>query len=297
MQDPATRAAIAALGNEIGPHALEAAQALFAGEQLDLVRRQPALATDLAYGQHPRQRLDLYGPRGKGGAAPILLWVHGGGFLRGDKGSDSSWPNSNAGRMAAEAGLLGAVINYRLAPDHGWPAGGEDVGAAVDWLRANAADHGGDPERIVLCGTSAGAVHVATHLMLRPGDEAVKGAVLLSGLYGVTPYGDVRDLAYYGADASLHAARAPLAALLATAVPLLVACSEFDPPRFQAEFTGLLQRFLDRNGRLPRSFIGSGHNHFSLAYHLGTSDRRLADEIVSFAREMREAARLSATGN
>ena len=80
--------------------------------------------------------------------------------------------------------------------------------------------------------------------------------------------------------------RAPLNALVDTELPLLVACSEFDPARFQAEFVGLLARRLERHGRLPRSYIGSGHNHFSLAYHLGTADTRLADEIIGFAREI-----------
>ncbi|MFD2779896.1 alpha/beta hydrolase [Novosphingobium pokkalii] len=107
--------------------------------------------------------------------------------------------------MAAQAGLIGAVINYRLAPDHTWPAGSEDVLAALDWLVAHVADHGGDPQRIVLMGTSAGAVHVAGAIRLRP-DLAVRGAVLLSGLYGHTPL-DERDMAYYG-PAESYAARA-----------------------------------------------------------------------------------------
>ena len=80
----------------------------------------------------------------------------------------------------------------------------------------------------------------------------------------------------------VHPERAPLTALVETAISLFVAGAEFDPPRFQAEFVGLLQQRLARHGRLPRSYIGSGHNHFSLAYHLGTTDTRLADELTSF---------------
>ena len=284
MQQERIRSAIAALGRDIDPGVLARVQALFAEEQMLLAERRPASAADLAYGEHPRQRLDVYAPERAAGA-PILVWVHGGGFMRGDKGSTEHWPNANAGRMAAGAGFLGVVVNYRLAPEYGWPAGGEDVGAVVDWLKANAARHGGDPDRIVLAGTSAGAVHVATYLQLRPQAGEVRGAVLLSGLYGITPFSDTRDFAYYGEDRSLHAARAPLEAVTGTELPLLVACSEFDPPRFQAEFVGLLQRRLDRHGRLPPSHFGSGHNHYSLAYHLGTSDRRLEDEIVQFVRE------------
>ncbi|MFD1612335.1 alpha/beta hydrolase [Sphingomonas tabacisoli] len=280
------RASIAAFGTEIAPASLEGVQRLFDAEQRALANAVPAAATDLAYGADPRHRLDLYAPVNASAPAPVFVWVHGGGFLRGDKGDAERWPNAHAGRFAARAGFLGVVINYRLAPAHGWPAGGEDVGAAVAWLKANAAHYGGDPDRIVLAGTSAGAAHVATWLQLRPQSHGVRGAVLLSGLYGVAPYDDVRDLSYYGEDPSLHAERAPLETVVDTNLPLFVACSEFDPPRFQAEFLGLLSRRFECHGRLPRSYVGSGHNHFSLAYHLGTSDRRLGDEITAFVREV-----------
>ena len=284
-QRPDVRARMAAFGNEIGPASLEGVQALYDAEQRALAEQVRVTNSDMAYGDHSRQRLDVYAPQRTSGRAPIFVWVHGGGFLRGDKGDSERWPNAHAGRFAARAGFLGVVINYRLAPDNQWPAGGADVGLVLDWLEAHAAQYGGDPDRIVVAGTSAGAVHVATHIQLRP-DTPAKGAVLLSGLYGITPYSDVRDLAYYGEDESLHAGRAPLSAVVGTQMPLFVACSEFDPPRFQAETIGLLQRRLERHGRLPRSHIGSGHNHFSLAYHLGTSDTRLGDEIISFVDEV-----------
>ena len=102
----------------------------------------------------------------------------------------------------------------------------------------------------------------------------------MSGLYGFTPLDD-RDTLYYGAQDE-YAGRAPRDAVIATDVPLLVACAEFDPPRFQAETTGLLAARLAAHGALPRSHVASGHNHFSLASHIGGTDTRLADEIRSF---------------
>jgi arylformamidase len=187
--------------------------------------------------------------------------------------------------MAAAMGRVGAVINYRLAPDHGWPAGAEDVIAAVDWLRANVGRHGGDLARIVLMGTSAGAVHVCGALARDPTLETrVRGAVLLSGLYGFTPL-DERDTLYYG-DASLYPERMPRGVLVETSLPLLVACAEFDPPRFQAEFLTLLTARLERHGHMPRAHIAGGHNHYSLAMHLGTADRRLADAIEAFIEDI-----------
>jgi hypothetical protein len=75
---------------------------------------------------------------------------------------------------------------------------------------------------------------------------------------------------------------------VATGLPLFLACAEFDPPRFQAEFAGLLAARLDRHGVLPRAHIASGHNHFSLACHLGAADTRLADEVLGFIHDIEE---------
>ncbi|WP_245647572.1 alpha/beta hydrolase [Novosphingobium lentum] len=275
---------MAALGQALSPDVLQAVRALYDAEQRQLAEAVPVAAADLAYGPDARHRLDIYG-----GAAhelrPVLVFVHGGGFLKGDKGGVDNWQNANVGRMAAALGFVGVVINYRLAPDHGWPAGAEDVAAVVAWLRENAAQHGGDAARIVLLGTSAGAVHVAGYLKAA-GDKApgaIRGAVLLSGLYGTTPL-DERDVLYYG-DPALYAARMPREAVVATTLPLLIACAEFDPPRFQREFLDLLRDRLALHGTMPRGVILSGHNHYSMAMHLGTADRRLADEIGAFVRE------------
>lgn len=283
MQPPDQRAAVAAFGRALGPDVLAGVYALFRAEQEAFAAGQPPALIDAAYGEHPRQRLDLYRPAGEGAsAAPILLWVHGGGFLRGEKASPDHPFNAHAGRWAARHGMVGAVMNYRLAPETTWPTGGEDVAAAVDWLRANARDHGGDGGHIVLAGTSAGAVHVATALRMRP-DLPVRGAVLLSGLYGFTPL-DERDTLYYGAP-DRYPERMPRDAVVDTALPLFVACAEFDPPRFQAEALGLLSARLLCHGAMPRAYVASGHNHFSLAYHLGGADTRLADEILAFVKD------------
>lgn len=281
MQDGRVRGAIGAMGRTLGPAVLGAVHDLYRAEQEALAARPPA-AADLPYGDHPRQRLDLYAPEEAAGSAPVLLWVHGGGFLRGGKSSPDHPYNAHAGRWAAANGMLGAVMSYRLAPEATWPAGGEDVAAAVERLRAVAPAHGGDPDRIVVMGTSAGAVHAATALGLRP-DLPVRAAVLLSGLYGFTPLDD-RDTLYYG-EAALYPDRMPRDAMINTALPLFLACAEWDPPRFQRETLGLLAARLERRGAMPRAHVAGGHNHFSLAYHLGTADRRLSDEVLDFVRE------------
>lgn len=283
MQDLEHRRAIAAMGRTLGPEMLAAVQALYREEQDRRAAAQPVSVADIAYGDDPRQRLDLYLP-GHGRPAPVVLWVHGGGFLRGEKASPDHPYNAHAGRWAARNGMIGAVMNYRLAPDHRWPAGSEDVGRAVDWLRAHVGEHGGDPDRIVALGTSAGATHVAGHLRLRAQGAGIAGAVLLSGLYGFAPL-DERDTLYYG-DPQLYPQRWPREALITTATPLLLACAQHDTARFQQETIGLLAARLEHHGQTPQFFYGAGHNHFSLAYHLGTADTRLSDAVLAFIGDL-----------
>src|ERR1043166_9685241 len=99
------------MGRELSPAILAAVQERYDAEQRSLAAALPASASDLAFGPHEPHRLDLYRPAAEG-PAPILIWVHGGGFVRGDKGDADRWPNAHAGRMAARAGFVGVVLNY-----------------------------------------------------------------------------------------------------------------------------------------------------------------------------------------
>jgi acetyl esterase/lipase len=110
---------------------------------------------DLAYvtNAHPRQRLDLYLPK-EGAHRPLIINVHGGAFMMGDK----------AQMVPLEylaQGYAVASINYRLSGDALFPAQIEDCKAAVRWLRAHAAQYGLDPDRFAAWGASAGGHLVA----------------------------------------------------------------------------------------------------------------------------------------
>lgn len=100
----------------------------------------------------PAHTLDVYQPpAGMKGPLPVVLYVHGGSFRILSK--DSHW------MMAIEfarRGFLVFSINYRLAPAHPFPAAAEDACAALLWVRDHAHEYGGDPDRIILAGESAG---------------------------------------------------------------------------------------------------------------------------------------------
>jgi acetyl esterase/lipase len=110
---------------------------------------------DLAYvtNAHPRQRLDLYLPK-EGTHLPLIINVHGGAFMMGDKAEMVHLEYLAQGYAVTS-------INYRLSGDAPFPAQIEDCKAAVRWLRAHAAQYGLDPDRFAAWGASAGGHLVA----------------------------------------------------------------------------------------------------------------------------------------
>ncbi|MEV1245626.1 alpha/beta hydrolase [Nonomuraea sp. NPDC050022] len=105
----------------------------------------------------------IYRPRHPQGA---IVWLHGGGFVMGDLNTEHPW----AARLAAVSGAVVVSVGYRLAPENRFPAALDDVYAALTWTAKNAAELGGDPERIAVGGHSAGG-GLATAVALRARDE------------------------------------------------------------------------------------------------------------------------------
>jgi acetyl esterase/lipase len=110
---------------------------------------------DVAYAKgEPTTRLDVHAPR-DGDKHPIVVWIHGGGWRRGDKANLQRKPAAFNAK-----GYVLASVNYRLHPIADFKGQAGDVAKAVRWLREHASEFGGDPDRIVLMGHSAGA-HLA----------------------------------------------------------------------------------------------------------------------------------------
>ena len=114
------------------------------------VPRGTLVHRDIAYvtNGHPRQKLDLYLPKGAENL-PLMILIHGGAFREGDKAEE------NAAQWITQ-GYAVASVNYRFSGDAVFPAQIEDVKAAIRWLRANAKRHGYDPDRFGARGSSAG---------------------------------------------------------------------------------------------------------------------------------------------
>jgi acetyl esterase/lipase len=288
---PDVAAKIRAAGPTMNPSAGQPYAPVYADKSWNDVTAE----RDLAYGPGPLQKLDVFTRAGaRRTRRPIVLFVHGGGFERGDK--HGAYYPDNIAQWAAENGMVGVSINYRLAPAAPWPAAAQDIAAAIGWVRVNASRFGGDPDRIVLFGHSAGANHVADyigHAEIRGAEaKAVKGAVLLSPHYapasqaGPPFYAAPREPGaphpYYGHEISLQSAEGSIARLKESRIPLLLADAEFDPPEMLAYSQLLLVGLCRAPVGCPRYVHLPNHNHFTEGMSFGTADRLLSNPLLEW---------------
>jgi arylformamidase len=280
---PEIRAKLAAIGAELTMDLFIETNGLFAALQPPMPEAM-SVSRDHEYGPDERHRLDIFAMPGLA-QAPVLVFVPGGGFVRGDKRSPTGQPFfDNVGGFAGRNGMIGVTINYRLAPAHKWPAGTDDMARAIDWLGANIADFGGDPARIYLCGTSAGAVHVGSYVALR--EARIAGAILVSGGYDMTTIEkNEMHVAYYGDAPGIEAKASITAGLMASTIPILFTVSEFDPAQFQRQAAQLVAVWGAAKGSFPRMLWLHGHNHQSPTVSIGSSVDDLGCEILKFIED------------
>ena len=108
---------------------------------------------DVAYGTQAAQKLDIYYPEVGEGPLPVVVFFHGGGFFKGDKGR---YQLASA-LSALDLGYAVASVNYRMLPEHPLPAAFEDAEHALSYLSEHATELGVDPGRMAVWGESAGA--------------------------------------------------------------------------------------------------------------------------------------------
>lgn len=245
---------------------------------------------DLSYGKHARQKIDVYQPEGKNNL-PIMVFFHGGGYTGGAR-DNTPYVHANVLTYFARHGFLGVNADFRLAPEFAWPSGGQDVAEVVRWLKANARTHGGDPQRIYLFGTSAGATHVAQYAFDRRFQPAsgpgLAGIILQSGRYAVHPDPDDPSLqggvqAYFGKDPATYPSRSVVNHVHGSTVPVMLLMAEFDQLNLAATTGELFTALCKRDaGRCPRFVQLKYHNHGTEYAHFNTGDDYLGNEILEW---------------
>lgn len=142
-----------------------------------------------SFGEHHRQKLDVYAPKNIEQKLPVLLFIYGGGW---DSGLRAEY--AFVGRAFAAAGFVVVIADYRVVPEAHFPDFLEDGAAALNWIDREILTHGGNPERLFLMGHSAGAYNAVMLGLNAPRfggpnlGGRIKGVVGLSGPYDFYPF-------------------------------------------------------------------------------------------------------------
>ncbi|MCP4667528.1 MAG: alpha/beta hydrolase [Deltaproteobacteria bacterium] len=181
---------------------------------------------NLAYGPQPQQTLDIYLPEEINETKhPVFIFIHGGGWRYGDKSYEAVLL-----KPYLEQGILGVMINYRLAPEFTFPDQLEDCLLALQWVYKNIKRFRGDPHDLHLAGHSAGA-HLSSLVALQssrlrelgiPG-KSLRSCVSLSGVYDLEgPFGKdiLRSVNDFIADKRLKQEASPMSLVRDQGIPL-----------------------------------------------------------------------------
>lgn len=246
------------------------------------------VAQDIAFGDGPRQRLDVYAPLAVDTQAglPVIVFIHGGGWRAGDKAGYEF-----AGRAFAARGFVAVIPNYRLSPEGHFPDFVQDGAAAIHWVRRNIARHGGDPDRIVMVGHSAGA-HIAGLLAmdeqwLGADRSAIAGWVGMAGPYDFLPLDTPSTRGAFGRAPDL-AATQPINFAGADDPPALLLHGDLDDVVKPRQSARLAERL--GNADVPvRHIVYEGIGHIRIMTALSRWTRGTPaslTDIVAFAHEV-----------
>ena len=243
-----------------------------------LSRREPAdahldptyIRRDVSYGPLPEQIADIYLSKAET-RAPAVVLVHGGSWARGDRRR-----MQRVAVRAVERGYVAVNIEYRLGPEHPFPAPEQDVLTAICWVRSQAASLGVDPKRIAVWGYSAGAqlglvAAAQPSLVATSPDCSPEKAVVQACVAGAPPtdmrrFGDagpVRD--------HLGGSQEEVSAVYEAASPILLVTPEMPPVfLYHGESDWIVDVDHSRQLRdrlvaidVPVEFVETEHGHFS----------------------------------
>jgi arylformamidase len=226
------------------------------------------------YGKSEVQLLDIFAPNGAT-KVPVLVYLHGGAWLRGSR-LDLCYPapavtGKGAALVVPEFDNVGVVPLPRMI---------EQCREAVDWTVRNAPSFGGDPDRIYLAGHSSGA-HLASCVLL--GDPPIKGALLISGMYELhAPLLSARSKYVKITPQELDAASA-MRHLGRIRCPVAVAWSVGDSPEFRRQ-AQVFAAALEGMGRLASRTEIFSPNHFEEPRQLADPDSALGRVLFSLMK-------------
>jgi acetyl esterase/lipase len=242
---------------------------------------------DLAYGNgsHERQKLDVYAPAGAKDR-PVVVWIHGGGWSKGDKSQMTLKP-----RTFVERGYVFVAPNRRFVPDATAREILGDTARAIGWVHEHIAEYGGDPGKIFVIGHSSGAYHAAiicTDLRYLKAagvpSSAIRGCVPLdTGVYDI-PAQKMNDYTKLFGDPDSQRELSPINYVEAgpKLPPFLVVYIDHPFTKTQSEeFTNKLR---DGGGRVT-AYFAEDKTHGALSLDIGKPDDKPTEVIFKFLEQ------------
>lgn len=231
-----------------------------------------------------KHRLDIYQPMTRPNA-PVLVFIHGGGWISGDKSL-----YTHVGHTFARQGLMTVLINYRLTPEVRHPGHIQDVARAFAWVRENIHIFGGDPDTLFVSGHSAGA-HLASLLALNEsylnaeglGNEAIQGVVAISGVYLIEP--EERALrTVFTRNPQTREDASPIHQFSLPAPPFLFLYAQFDLITLDIQARDLYRLFIQNGGQADIQEIRL-RTHDSIIERIGQFGDATTEAIQQFLED------------
>ncbi|CAM4026719.1 alpha/beta hydrolase [Bordetella muralis] len=238
---------------------------------------------DVSFGDHPDETMDIFPPADGSimGPAPVFVYIHGGYWRALSKNESSSMAPAYT-----KAGAVYVALNYSLAPGASLDLIVDQCRRAMAWVYRNIEEFGGDPERIYIGGSSAGG-HLCG-MVLASGwqadvgvpDDLTKGALLLSGLYDLTPIPHTHINEWMHLSAADAARNSPAQYEPAYGCPVIVSYGDNETEEFKRQSMDYLAQW--RALGYPGEYLRvPGLNHFDLVLECGIADSPLAKGMFS----------------
>lgn len=241
----------------------------------------------------PKHTLDLYVPEGRD-SGPVIVSLYGGGLTAGDKVQETF-----IGERFAAAGIVTAVVNYRLTPEVTHPEHARDAAASIAWVKRHAGDYGGNPNQLFIIGHSAGAylaALVATDERYLAAERLsladIRGVVPVSAFFWVErpEVAPVRDSRIWGADQAKWPDASPSRHVHGHVPPMLILYADGDEKWRRDQNVDAAQA-LQAAGNSHVTIVQiAGRTHNSIWSRIHDVNDEAAERIVTFVRTLAQSS-------
>ena len=241
-------------------------------------RKRLKSTLNIPYGNSPRQVIDIFPTEKKD--ASVLVYVHGGYWVRGGKDHNCHFVD-----LFGEAGVTVALVEYDLCPDVSVTDIVRQVRSAIAWVYKNISGYGGDPEKIYICGVSAGG-HLVTmalsHAWEKEGlpHHLIKGCVAISGVYDLDAVLHVSVNEQIRLNPDTARENSPFIHPPLPNAPLVVAVGGGEPEGWK-QMSRDLYELSNKRGVNCEYLEVPGANHFMLSSHLADPESLIPRAIFN----------------